>query len=134
MAEQTKPQWQREFPSYPVETMPPIPAGWSDLSWHNDAMPSFLITDSLGVWVDYLDPAHSDFPEWRKGGEMKRFTLVPMQDGQHIDTIDLPYLESDDWDEVLAMAESLTRPASVPPIAPAMLARLVPGHAQTAKE
>lgn len=101
------PQWQREFPSYPPETMPAIPAGWSDISWHNDAMPSFLITGSLGVWVDYLDPAHSDFPEWRADGNMKRFTLVPMVDGEHVAGLEMAYLESDDWDEVLAMIDRL---------------------------
>lgn len=97
--------WRAEFPDYPPETMPEIPASWSDISWHNDAMPSFMITDSLAVWVDYLDPAMSDFGEDRGS----RFTLVPMEDGQHIDVIELPYLETDDWNEVLAMAETLTR-------------------------
>lgn len=111
MAEaETLPQWQREFPSYPVDAMPPIPAGWSDLSWHNDAMPSFLVTSTLGVWVDYPDPAHSDFPEWRASGQMKRFSLVPLVDGEHPADLEMPYLETDDWDEVLAMVESLTRP------------------------
>src|SRR5690349_9306077 len=77
------PQWQREFPHFPADAMPAIPGSWSDTSWHNDAMPSFLLTSTLGLWVDYPDPAHSDFPEWRASGQMKRFTLARLKDGEH---------------------------------------------------
>lgn len=104
----TLPRLTEEFGSYEVETLPPIPAHWEDISWHNDACPSFLVTPSLCVFLDYADPAHSDFPEWRASGELKRFSIAPMEDEQHINSdraqeLGLPEnFHSDDWNEVLA--------------------------------
>jgi hypothetical protein len=100
----------REFPSFDLATMPDVPAHWEETSWHNDACPSFIITDSLGVFVDFADPAMSDFPNWRRDGKMKRFSLCPMRDRQHISSDDadaegLPEnIQTDDWNELLSAA------------------------------
>jgi hypothetical protein len=76
------PQWQREFPDFAAEFMPPAVAGWEDTSWHNDVCPSFIASrarpenerDSLSVWIDYADPAQREFPQ---GG---RFTAHRMDE------------------------------------------------------
>lgn len=52
------PLWQREFPDFPVDGMPtPMPAGFEDASWLNDACPSFD-NDAAGLrlWVNYPNP------------------------------------------------------------------------------
>jgi hypothetical protein len=100
----------REFPSFPLDSMPDVPAHWEDSSWHNDACPSFIIHDSLAVFVDYPDAKDSDFPEWRASGEMKRFSLAPMVDRMHITTDECEAkglaanFQTDDWNELLAGA------------------------------
>lgn len=89
-----------EFPDFPEADLPAIPPSWSDLSWHNDACPFFLITGSLGVWVDYSDHEASDFGPARDG----RFGLVPMIDAQYpVDGAE-PLLVTDDWQALLAKA------------------------------
>lgn len=90
-----------EFPDFPAADLPAIPAIWSDASWHNDACPFFLITGSLGVWIDYADPAMSDLGPDRG----PRFALVAMEDGQHGDSDSI--LATDDWDALLAHAIGL---------------------------
>jgi len=37
--------------SGPLETMPPIPTDWEDISWMNDACPSFSTPGGKG-WND----------------------------------------------------------------------------------
>jgi hypothetical protein len=32
--------YRQEFPNFDPATMPEIPTGWEDISWHNDACPS----------------------------------------------------------------------------------------------
>jgi hypothetical protein len=93
--------YRTEFPSFAEADLPAIPASWSDLSWHNDACPFFLITATLGVWVDYADPAQSDFGAEREG----RFTVVAMEDSQHIDNPEA-LLTTDDWQAVLEFAHA----------------------------
>lgn len=99
--------YQTAFPEFAPETMPAIPASWSDMSWRNDACPFFLITDSLGVWVDFADPQASDLGPDRAG----RFTLVPMVDGQHPDDPGQDFLITDDWEAVLADVMARGAPA-----------------------
>lgn len=100
----------KEFGSYPLDSLPDVPAHWEDSSWHNDACPSFIIHDSLAVFVDFPDAADSDFPESRASGDMKRFSLCPMRDRMHVTSDDceaqgLPAnFQSDDWNELLAGA------------------------------
>jgi hypothetical protein len=93
-------EWMREFPRFPYEDMPAIPAGWRDLSWHNDVCPSFLAHvfpngDILRVWVDWADPSKREL-------SVKRFSLIradaelqPLNDGW-------PLCETDDWNALLA--------------------------------
>ena len=105
-------QWRREFPDYPPADMPAIPETWSDHSWHNDACPFFLITGALGVFVDFADPMQSEFPDQRIAGELCRFQIVAMDDGQHpVEPVESP-LASDDWNEILARAAKETVPAA----------------------
>jgi hypothetical protein len=80
--------YQTEFPDFPASDMPAIPAGWQDVSFRNDACPSF----SKGVfllYVNYADPAKREFPE------TPRFS-VHYFEGSH------PAIcESDNWQEIL---------------------------------
>ncbi|WP_242121391.1 hypothetical protein [Sphingomonas lacusdianchii] len=66
--------WQREFPDFPITTMPPIPGPWRDASWHNETAPAFSpCTGPMGeaarIWIDYADPTAREFPD------LPRFTL-----------------------------------------------------------
>lgn len=103
-------QTAREFPEYPLDSLPDIPPHWTESSWHNDACPSFIICDTLGVFVDWADPALAEFPNWRADGTMKRFSLVPMLDRQHLtgdemDSEGRPEgYQSDDWRDLLSAA------------------------------
>jgi hypothetical protein len=101
------PTLSREFPDYPLETLPLIPASWSDLSWHNDACPFFLITGAMGVFVDFADPTMRDYFIDGSNDIGGRFIVVQMDDGQHTEGASL--LETDDWQAVLALAHSSER-------------------------
>lgn len=87
-----------EFPDFDQSTLPTIPEGFADESWHNDAAPSFYSEAlQLRLWVDYADPAER---ETFSGG---RFTLQhePRVDGMIGDeTSDL--VSVDEWADVLA--------------------------------
>lgn len=77
--------YQSEFPDFDPATMPAIPAGFEDESWHNDVCPNFhAAAEGLTVWIDYADPALSEFGE--DGGA--RFNLVygdqPEADGVYL--------------------------------------------------
>lgn len=89
-----------EFPNFPTETMPQIPSGWQDASYRNDAMPFFIVSPSLGVWIDYPDPDLREF-----GGT--RFMVVNLEDGQHPDDAGEALLETDDWAVVLEFVNAL---------------------------
>ncbi len=60
-----------EFPDF---TMPDvtIPPGFEDISWHNDAMPSwFDEKHRIKIWIDYEDQDDSEFSDipsaaWRR--------------------------------------------------------------------
>jgi hypothetical protein len=85
--------FQTEFTDFPAETLPPIPAGWTDQSWHNDTCPCFNAGNGNVVFIDYAD---TDLREWP---ESKRFTV--QGDPEIVDHNDV-LLETDDWSEVLA--------------------------------
>jgi hypothetical protein len=58
---------QTEFPDYDVSTLPVIPAGFVDESWHNEACPRFDHPAlRLSLWIDYADPAQRELPEARR--------------------------------------------------------------------
>lgn len=90
-----------EFPDYPAAEMPAIPDGWKDISWHNDACPSF---DAYGyhVFVDYADPAKREFPD------TMRFVVMDEDEesGEQVCRV-----ESDDWAHVVAFITSEARDA-----------------------
>ena len=87
--------YQTEFPDYDPATLPDIPAGWTDTSWHNNTAPSFQTPDDrFSVWIDYLDPQLREC----QGGP--RFLVHELAPEGHF-TTDEALLETDDWSEVL---------------------------------
>lgn len=80
-----------EFPDYDPATLPEIPAGWVDQSWHNDACPCFE-TEGLQIYIDYADPSQRDIPD------MPRFSVQTVIYGEAVDL-----LTTDDWSAVLAI-------------------------------
>ena len=86
--------YEREFSGFPL---PAIPAGWTDATDSGDAMPRFTI-GRLCVWIDWPNPADSDFPESRSNGTRKRFLICEMQGEDFGPTL----LESDEWESVLS--------------------------------
>lgn len=77
-----------EFPDYPLDSLPEIPAGFTDTSWHNDTCPSFGDEEfNLVVFIDYPDAAMREYPQ------APRFTLNKGED--HL-------LSGDDWQAILA--------------------------------
>lgn len=97
-------QWQSEFPQFPADDMPTIPAEWHDVSWCNDACPCFeIITgadgdsnyQSMKVWVEESDPAK------REVCNSKRFTVCYERDSDCYTA-----LETDDWNQVVSYAEA----------------------------
>jgi hypothetical protein len=86
----------QEFPDFPAEDMPEIPAGFEDVSWHNDSCPSFLDeTRGMILFVDFAEAEKKEFPE------TSRFN-VNIWDGGNTGT---SLIESDDWAAVLAFIE-----------------------------
>lgn len=51
---------------------------WEDTTWGNDTCPSIRLkgAEDFAIWVDYKDPALSDFAEDRASGAMKRFIIT----------------------------------------------------------
>lgn len=85
----------KEFPDYPAGDLPPMPEGWHDSSWHNDACPSYAC-GNLHVYIDYLNPELSEWPESRAEGSLKRFQLIRFDD-DGVETL----AESDEWAPML---------------------------------
>jgi hypothetical protein len=91
----SEPNWKTEFPDF--DSMPDIPANWTDISWHNDTCPSFEC-GNVRIWIDYADPEQREF------STPTRFAVVPFnEDADHFDAL----LESDDWSEILTFVASL---------------------------
>jgi hypothetical protein len=80
-----------EFPKFNPANMPPIPPEWEDVSWHNDACPSFQTGDFL-IYVDYANPADREIENH------PRFAVLRDM-GENFDVV----IESDDWNAVLAV-------------------------------
>jgi hypothetical protein len=57
--------YKTEFPDFKLDV--PIPAGFTDNSWHNDTMPNWIreLPDGqmILLWIDYADPAMRDHPK-----------------------------------------------------------------------
>jgi hypothetical protein len=91
--------WRIEFPDFPVEDMPTLPAGWVDASWHNDACPSF-VNERLkaAMFIDYRDP------EMRGLGleGSARFAALNIDEEGNIETDVEPLAEGDNIELVLS--------------------------------
>ena len=88
-----------EFPDMPLDSLPPIPRHWEDMSWHNEVSPSFLAYTRIDghyirVWIDYPDPADRELC-------VKRYA-AGWYDAEHSAYADHPFIESDDWDSILS--------------------------------
>ena len=88
--------FKEEFPDFDPADMPAIPAGFDDVSWHNDMCPSFLNERAgLIIFVDYAEPAKREFPE------CPRFSVATWDNGACETTMD-----SEEWADVLAHVRS----------------------------
>ena len=83
-------QYQREFPGFVLGVE--IPPQFQDVSWRNDACPSFEHSGGMTIWVDYADPSL----RVEEGAE--RFVLS--------DCAGVGILATNDWQEVLEFLES----------------------------
>ena len=99
--------YREEFPEIDPATMPEMPAGFEDQSWHNDASPTFYSVElSIAIAVQHEDP------EKRELEDSRRFIVFKQdEDGPGNDL-----LETDEWDEVTRFIDTL-RP--LPPAEPA---------------
>lgn len=90
----TASDFRKEFPGFDPATMPALPEGFVDISWHNDACPSFFDPKAgLRLFVDYEDPAER---ELTRGF---RFSLHTCDEaGDFLE----PVLDSNDWAAILA--------------------------------
>lgn len=91
-----------EFPEFDPATMPRIPDGWRDISWHNDTQPSFQVGDPDGVWFRvWVDFAKEEDREIQMGG--LRYAIDRMDE---VSGDEKTLVQSDDWDSILtALAE-----------------------------
>ncbi|MDR7061200.1 MULTISPECIES: hypothetical protein [unclassified Sphingopyxis] len=106
--------FRKEFPDYPADAVPTIPAGFIDRSWKQEPCPCF-IHEASGVvlWVDYPDANDRE-----AGGDFSRFQVQrctnrhPEGGWQFADGI-LSLFETDDWDAVLRSLPGFTEPAAI---------------------
>lgn len=81
--------YQTEFPDFTLDVI--ISPEWEDVSWHNDACPSWNTPGGHKVYVDYADPdARED------GGDAQRFEVSVLGDETRG-----PALTTNSWQEVL---------------------------------
>lgn len=85
-----------EFPDFAPADMPAIPAGFVDVSWHQDSCPSFFhAAVGLTVQIDHVDRDRREFPDG------PRFAIFESDaDGARIDGGF--EFESDVWADVVA--------------------------------
>jgi len=90
--------YREQFPDYPPKAFPPIPEGFEDCSWHNNACPC-LVSDvyQMTIWLDYEDPAQRE-----NGPSYARFTVTHQQHG--IETGRWAEY-TDSWSDVLRIIE-----------------------------
>lgn len=81
-----------EFPDFDTTTMPDIPEGWADISWHNDTCPSFRTFTGFQVFVDFLDPELREYPEG--------FRFTVHADAEVVDGNEVLF-ETNEWPHVL---------------------------------
>lgn len=92
-----------EFPEFDPQTMPEIPEGWEDISWHNDVAPSFQVGNPEGiwfrVWVDFAKEAEREFPQ-----STHRFAIDKVNEEMGDEET---LVQSDDWAEIVAKVAQL---------------------------
>jgi hypothetical protein len=88
-----------EFSDYDLSTLPAIPAGWIDESWHNDAMPQWRC-GHLWIQVDYADP------DMRETKGHSRFCVYRYTDPADPYGESVIYLTTDDWRSVLVFVSA----------------------------
>jgi hypothetical protein len=93
-----------EFPDYDGE-LPDI-YGFADSSYHHDTCPSLTNSElGLQLFVDYVDPASSEYPESRTSGELGRYRLLQLDGGEDL-------ANTDDLGDVLAAIAKLKNTAT----------------------
>jgi hypothetical protein len=93
-----------EFPTFPALDVA-IPAGFVDVSWHNDVCPSFLDESRrMKLWIDFPESEMREFPDG------KRLTLTRVDENDEEETI----IHTDDYAEVLRAIDAVPVDPSVP--------------------
>jgi hypothetical protein len=97
-----KPHYLRQFPDFEPDSLPYIPPEWVDISWHNDACPSWQVKEStagdvsqiIKVWIDYKTESLRESPDG------KRF-CISFERFNGSEMIVHNYMESDVWQEII---------------------------------
>jgi len=86
-----------EFPKYDPTTLPKLPKGFVETSWHNDACPSWEGSfGRLKLYIDWQEPSQRDTPSSR------RFTLCELSiDGDELGR----WVSSDAWEDMQRMIQ-----------------------------
>lgn len=100
----------KEFPDFDQATLPTIPAGFEDISWHNDACPSFEHKGlGLHLFVDYEDPEEREMASpVRFRVDQLELVRYDTEDGEQEhwqwpeDGRDTLIAEGDDWMAIFA--------------------------------
>jgi hypothetical protein len=99
--------WRAAFPDANVDAMPPIPPEWTDVSWRNDACPSFMVEGKgMLVHVEREIPA-----ERENGPECPRYSVLimdPDESGWQVDMAET-LIDGDDWEEILKAVSAYDR-------------------------
>lgn len=94
------------FTDYPIADLPPIPTGWRDVSWRNDACPCWEVSsqgETLYVFCDYADEDKRDY-----GPGVARFSISADRAGSRVNVFD-----SEFWDDIVAILEVPRLPVSL---------------------
>jgi hypothetical protein len=96
--------FQTEFPRFEAATLPQIPDGFEDISWHNDACPSFQHERlNLRLFVAEKNPDDRECPTW------ERFILDRYNPETDIEGVFI--IATEDWSEILRAIETERRNA-----------------------
>lgn len=110
------PTYRELFPDFD-DALPEV-EGFYDNSYRDDICPK-LTSDELGIhlFYDYKDMELSEFKEWRKDGSVGRFRLLQCSDALEPYDYGNPknYIETNDFDEVLAVVDELRAKATPSP-------------------
>lgn len=98
-----------EFPGFPADAMPSLPAGFRDRSWRHEACPCFIHDESgLILWIGHPDPALREWDGPRFIAEQCR-TFCEANGWQFDEAVVLRF-ETDDWATVLRSLPNFTSP------------------------